>query len=301
MEPFKVIDVTLRDGGHHNHFFFPRSLVKEILNLLDKAKVDYIELGYRNGYLNSKHALGEAGMCALDYLSFCRQQVLDAKLAVMAHPSLVGESDIREIKECGIDLLRICVGVGKYHTALPIIELAHKYQLAISVNFTHVSQYQSVDLKKAVTTVAKMPIDMIYFADSNGSLLSFKISQLYQCMTSEHRMAFGFHGHDNLGLAQMNTISALEAGATMVDFSLLGLGKGIGNLKASFFIAYLQANEHRQYDLNAIVQAEKLLLEALALPRMAGDMGEFIRGIHDLSTAQLKKRQQATSEAVALV
>jgi len=39
----------------------------------------------------------------------------------------------------------------------------------------------------------------------------------------------GFHGHDNLGMAMANSISAVKAGAYIVDGAILGVGRSGGN------------------------------------------------------------------------
>jgi 4-hydroxy 2-oxovalerate aldolase len=41
---------------------------------------------------------------------------------------------------------------------------------------------------------------------------------------------FGFHAHNNLGLARDNTAAALQAGVQWIDGSLLGIGLGGRNL-----------------------------------------------------------------------
>ena len=44
----KVLDCTLRDGGYYNNWDFDEDLVRDYLNALAEAKIDYIELGLRN-------------------------------------------------------------------------------------------------------------------------------------------------------------------------------------------------------------------------------------------------------------
>jgi 4-hydroxy 2-oxovalerate aldolase len=51
---------------------------------------------------------------------------------------------------------------------------------------------------------------------------------------------FGFHTHDNLGLAIWNSITAVEEGASFVDGSILGLGAGAGNAKLEILVMVLE-------------------------------------------------------------
>ena len=50
----------------------------------------------------------------------------------------------------------------------------------------------------------------------------------------------GYHGHNNLGLANANTLKAVEAGATIVDTSLKGLGRSAGNAVTEMMVLILK-------------------------------------------------------------
>ena len=129
---------------------------------------------------------------------------------------------------------------------------------------------------------------MIYFADSNGSLFPQKIKTIYERFTSSYSIPFGFHAHDNLGLAQANTIAAMSSGAHFIDASLAGMGKGTGNLKTEFFMAYLRARNIQKYNLDEVLTAANYVRDTLKIGQEAIEMDEFVRGISDFSTADLK-------------
>ena len=139
--------------------------------------------------------------------------------------------------------------------------------------------------------VSKHEPDIIYFADSNGSLMPEQVTRIYEKYTRHYPSTFGFHAHDNIGMAMTNTIAAIAAGAQYIDASLGGMGKGIGNLKTEFFIAYLHANNIKKYNLHETLVAANFVRQALHIGQEHIEMDEFIRGIHDLSTAQIKQFQ----------
>ena len=60
------------------------------------------------------------------------------------------------------------------------------------------------------------------------------------------------------------------------------------NLKTEFFIAYLQAINIKKYDLHEILNAANYVRDELKIGHEALEMDEFIRGVTDLSTADLK-------------
>jgi 4-hydroxy 2-oxovalerate aldolase len=80
----------------------------------------------------------------------------------------------------------------------------------------------------------------------------------------------------------------MNSGAQFIDASLAGMGKGTGNLKTEFLIAYLHAINIKKYDLQAVLTAANYVREALKIGHEAIEMDEFVRGISDLSTADLK-------------
>lgn len=282
-----LLDVSLRDGGHRTNFHFSDEELQKILVPLDNSGIEYIEIGYRNGSIRPIANLGLAGLCGKDYLLLCKKLIKNSKIAVMAHPTNLNFDDLKELKKCGVHLLRVCIPKNGLATALPVIEWAKKINLEVSVNFIHLSYYNDEDLNQVVKEVSKYQPNMIYFADSNGSLAPERIKAIYEYFTQQYIIPFGFHAHDNLGLAQANAMAALSAGALYIDASLAGMGKGIGNLKTEFFIAYLHSINIKKYNLEASLMAANYVRNALNIGHEPVEMDEFVRGITDLSTADL--------------
>jgi len=50
----------------------------------------------------------------------------------------------------------------------------------------------------------------------------------------------GFHGHNNLLLANANSLAAVKAGASVVDTTLLGMGRGGGNAQTETMLVVLE-------------------------------------------------------------
>jgi 4-hydroxy 2-oxovalerate aldolase len=292
MNKLQLLDASLRDGGHRTNFHFKDSELEGILPLLDRSGIEFIEIGYRNGSLHPINDLGRAGWCAKEYVLFCHSLVKHAKIAVMAHPKNVTKDDLAELKNCGVDLLRVCVAKGDLANALPLIKIAQKLGLLISINFIHLSYYSNAELDEVLKQVNPYKPDMIYFADSNGSLLPARVKEVYDRYITQYDIPFGFHAHDNIGLAQTNALAALNSGVRYIDASLAGMGKGTGNLKTEFFTAYLHAINIKKYNLEDILNAANFVRDALKIGHEAIEMDEFIRGVTDLSTADLKLYKQ---------
>ncbi|WED43703.1 4-hydroxy-2-oxovalerate aldolase [Legionella cardiaca] len=281
MKIVDVLDVSLRDGGHRTNFHFADKDIQKILTALDESGIEYIEIGYRNGSLNPITNIGKAGLCQKDYLHFCTSLIKKAKIAVMVYPGNVTKEDLFELKEAGVNLIRICVVKDRLAEAFSVLKMAKDLSLNVSINLTNMSQYEEQALDCVVQEVVSCKPDMIYFADSNGSVLPDKVESVYQRYTQLYSIPFGFHAHDNLGLAQANALAAIRAGVKYIDTSLAGMGKGIGNLKTEFFIAYLQAIKMKTYHLETLLFASNYVREVLGIGREPIEIGELIRGISD--------------------
>lgn len=288
MTSIQILDASLRDGGHRTNFHFSDKDLQEILLSLDKSGIEYIEIGYRNGSLHPIENLGRAGLCRKEYLEFCHSLIKKATIAVMAHPHNLTEADLHELKSLGVGMLRICIARNGLPASLPIIAMAKKMNFIVSVNFIHMTYYTDEELDAVVAEVSKANPDVIYFADSNGSILPERTGAIYRKYSQQYSIPFGFHAHDNIGLAQANALAALDAGAYFIDSSIAGMGKGTGNLKTEFFVAYLHAINIKKYDLQAVLTAANYVRDALNIGHEAVEMDEFVRGITDLSTADLK-------------
>lgn len=46
MSEVKLLDCTLRDGGHVNNFNFGKNNIINLIKLINSSKVDFIEIGF---------------------------------------------------------------------------------------------------------------------------------------------------------------------------------------------------------------------------------------------------------------
>lgn len=287
LNDFKLLDVTLRDGGHLNDFHFNEQELEIILNALDASGIDYIEIGYRNGSISPIENIGIAGLSPDQYLQFCKKYIQRANVAVMAHCKNIEQQDIDALKKHGVMLLRLCIPKGEHQPALSYVQAAKKAGLMVSMNLIHISQYSNQEIYSVVEESLPFEPSMIYFADSNGCLHPDRVSEIYTHCTKNYKIPFGFHGHDHIGLAQTNALAALASGATYIDASLAGAGKGIGNLKLEYFVAYQHSMKNQRYNIKPLVAASNAVRDMLPTCGYVSE-GEFMRGIYDLSTKQLK-------------
>lgn len=257
----QIIDVTLRDGGYRNNFSFSPEYVVEHVRRLYEAGVDYVEAGYRNGSILPIENLGMTGMCTAQYLTLLREAAPNLKLVVIAHVKNIKDTDVRELGDCGVAMLRLCVRPGNLDETLGMAEVAKSCGMSVSLNIVRVSSTATEQLEQMVSKIEahKKLADAVYLADSNGNLNPAHVARLMATVKKGTTLRIGYHAHDNMGLAMANTMTAVREGATYVDASLLGMGKGIGNLRLEQWIAYCRSVGYERYSLESVLGAVKRL------------------------------------------
>jgi 4-hydroxy 2-oxovalerate aldolase len=144
--------------------------------------------------------------------------------------------------------------------------------------------------------------EFVYLADSNGSLSPVDTSGLVTLIHSVTRKAVGLHAHNNLGLALANAIAAVHAGATWMDSSIQGMGKGPGNLIAEQWLAYLELTDpvsaERLYLAPALELAD-LLLKSIPEGTPSLPLPDLVLGRYDLSVEHRKDILGGHKEGIA--
>ena len=71
-------------------------------------------------------------------------------------------------------------------------------------------------------------VDRISIADTVGAMTPMKMYDLIHRFQSNIRVELNVHCHNDLGLATANALAAYEAGVTLIDVSVNGLGERAG-------------------------------------------------------------------------
>ena len=99
-------------------------------------------------------------------------------------------------------------------------------------------------------------IEGVYIVDSAGGMMPNDVKKYVLAISNKIRtknFRVGFHGHNNLGLANANCISAIEAGATLDDSSLMGMGRSSGNAITEMLVPILQREGKIRKNINVSI------------------------------------------------
>lgn len=242
-----IIDCTLRDGGYYNDWDFPRDLIVEYLQAMAAASIDYVELGFR-----SFDKQGFKGACAYTTDNFIRSLPIPANIRIgvmMNAAELVNhpEGPLQAAKlqftfasESPVTLVRFACHVHEFETMLPVCKLLKEMGYMVGINLMQVADRSEQDIENIAKLASNYDLDALYFADSMGSLDPVQTTRIVQALKRFWKGALGIHTHDNMGRAMANTLAAIEEGATWVDSTVTGMGRGPGNVQTEYVVIELE-------------------------------------------------------------
>jgi 4-hydroxy 2-oxovalerate aldolase len=241
----KILDCTVRDGGLINSHQWDDDFVKAVYDANVAAGVDYMEFGYKGDktiYVPTEH--GPWKHCDEDVLRrIVGENETDLKIAVMADAERTDyKNDIQPRSESVIDLVRVACYIHQIPLAIEMVKDAVDKGYEVMLQLMAVSTVQESDLDAALEIAADSEAAGIYIVDSFGSLYSEQIRALTQKYGKAMKgtgKEIGIHAHNNQQLAFANTIEAIIAGASRVDATMAGIGRGAGNCPMELIMGFL--------------------------------------------------------------
>ncbi|WP_208028130.1 aldolase catalytic domain-containing protein [Rhabdothermincola sediminis] len=239
----QVLDCTLRDGGYYNAWDFRPSLVERYLAAVDAAGVDVVEIGFRS-YPQPKF-LGPFAYSTDELLSGLK--LPKATIGVMANASdLLSRGGpapeavdalFRPADLSPVSLVRLAAHLHEVSGCQPIVERLRELGYRVGLNLMQVSRSSGEQLTQlAATCEAWGSVEVLYFADSLGNMTAADIAACITALSAGWSGPLGIHAHDNRARALTNTLAAAELGATWLDATVLGMGRGAGNVRTDFLL-----------------------------------------------------------------
>jgi 2-isopropylmalate synthase len=226
----KLLDSTLREGEQTPGVDFTLEQKLTIARALDEFGIDYIEAGHPAVSDEVYRATREVVHLGLDaeIVAHSRAMRSDIDLVLKTDADWCGiffsvankrlEEQFRKNEEQAIALIQDSVSYAKAH--------------GLKVRYTPEDTVRS-DIHRVIRVsraAAEAGADRIGVADTTGymtpTMMHAFVSQLVQGL--EGRCAVGVHCHNDLGMAVANSLAAVEAGASVIDVTVNGLGERTG-------------------------------------------------------------------------
>lgn len=253
MKTFKIFDATLRDGGYYTDWDFDTKTVDAYIKAMNALPIDYLELGYRNN--PEKEYMGKYGYCPVSVLKHIRA-TCTKKLDVMLNEKSTKVEDLDRLVKplVGIvDMIRIAIDPKNFDRAVVLAKAIKAMGFELGFNCMYMSRWLSdyPDFLKKLNQLDGMA-DLFCMVDSFGGMTPKELTEIIKVVRSNTTCPVGFHGHNNLQLGLINTLTAIDLGLEFVDCTVLGMGRGAGNLNTELLLTYLNAQQGLKVDFNVL-------------------------------------------------
>ncbi|KAF1993236.1 homocitrate synthase [Amniculicola lignicola CBS 123094] len=271
---FKIIESTLREGEQFANAFFDLPAKIKIAKALDEFGVDCA--CWTNGAPDIELTSPAASeQSRLDCEAICK---LGLKAKILTHVRCHLD-DAKIAVETGVDGLDVVIGTSSYlrehshgkdmtyikNTAIEVIEFVKSKGKEIRFSSEDSFRSDLVDLLSIYSAVDKIGVNRVGIADTVGCASPRQVYDLVRTLRGVVSCDIETHFHNDTGCAIANAYCALEAGATHIDTSVLGIGERngitpLGGLMARMLVAdreYVLS----KYNLKKLKDLEELVAD----------------------------------------
>ena len=268
VQAFNFIDSTLREGEQFRGTHFTIDDKLEIARLLDAFGVEYMELSTPVASPQSADAIRALADLPRHFklLTHIRANIDDAKLAV----------------DCGVDGADVYVGTSNYMREFShgksleqVIEIgqeiiAYLQQQGVETRFSTEDTFRSnfADVMTVYRAMDLAGVDRVGVADTVGIADPLTTYNLISNLRDVVNCDIEFHGHNDSSCAVANAYCALQAGATHIDTTVLGIGERNGITPMGALIGRLYTCDKSlvdKYNLPLLAEIECVVADKLGI------------------------------------
>jgi len=254
---FKILDCTLRDGGYYNKWNFSLNFANKYNTIIKKAKIDIVEIGFRkkNEFNDKDKLFLYTSENTLKKIKFDKNQVVSVMIDLSDFKNTKDIENLKNYfpdkKNSPVSLIRLACNFENKNLLRSVVKILKKKNYLIAANLMKFTLLKNNSIINFFEYAKKIKIDFFYLADSLGNCKPADLIKLSNILKKKFALKkFGFHAHDNLGLALSNSITAIRMGFGFIDTSVNGMGRGAGNLKLEEFL-----KKQKKYKESALVES----------------------------------------------
>jgi 4-hydroxy 2-oxovalerate aldolase len=247
-----ILDCTLRDGGYYTNWDFKQELVDTYINVCNSLPLEYLEVGYRSKPM--KKYFGKYFYLPIYVMERLKSKTNKKLVIILNEKDVRAEHAEELLSDCiaYIDMVRLAIDPKNFARAIELAAAIKKMGFEVGFNVMYMSKWKDQKGFLELLPNIKGVADYFYMVDSFGGVYPVDVRETFNLVRSKVDVPIGFHGHNNLEMALINTLTAIECGASIVDATIAGMGRGAGNLKTELLLTSLNAKGQLDFDFNAL-------------------------------------------------
>ncbi len=291
---FMLLDCTLRDGGYYTDWDFDEPLIDEYFEAMNLLPVDFIEIGYRSKF---KEEYAGAFYYLPEFVLNSIKSKTDKKLAIILNEKEVLPEDLEKLLHPCIGLVamvRLAVDPRNFNRALKLSQKVKDLGFLVSFNLMYASRWDTAFILDKKLEELNTAANYFYVVDSYGGLYPEQVSAIFLKLKNHLKIPLGFHGHNNLEMALVNSLAAVSSGVSIIDSTIYGMGRGAGNLKTELWLSVLHQQYGIHFDFDALNSLTNSFMDLKSKYKWGTNLPYMVSGAfslpQDTVMSQVKKR-----------
>lgn len=257
MADVKILDCTLRDGGYINDFDFGKNTIVTIINKLSIAGIEIIECGFLvSAVENEDCSLFPSISSIKKYIGNKSHNTMYVAMLQFGH---ISNEEIESYDGSSIEGIRLTFHQHEIEDAFILAKQLMDKGYKVFIQPVGTSTYPDIDLLELINRVNKLKPYSFYIVDTLGTMYKNDLLRLFYLIhhNLNEDISIGFHSHNNLQLSFSNAQELLLLNTTreiFIDSSILGMGRGAGNLCTELITQYINENIEKKYDILSLLE-----------------------------------------------
>tara|TARA_Y100000034_G_scaffold38300_1_gene47083 strand:- start:2838 stop:3854 length:1017 start_codon:yes stop_codon:yes gene_type:complete len=265
-----ILDCTLRDGGYINDWEFGKNNIYKIIEQLYNSNLNIIECGFLDPLGNNDTTRYNSFETINSIIGAITKKQSSCKFVSMIELEKYNSKNLPILKSnnpnqiTGIRLTFRKSAIEKFIKIAKEI-LDKGYELYIQPIST--VSYTDKEILDLIDVANRLKPSALYIVDTHGSIdwHSYNLKRIFTLLDNNlvDDVSIGFHSHNNLQLSYALSCELINISTPrniIIDSTLLGMGRGAGNLHTEMICNYLNTKKIGKFDeLNIIDTIQKYI------------------------------------------
>lgn len=250
MNKIHLLDCTLRDGGYVNEWNFGKDNINEIFHSLCNIGLDYVEVGFMQQCEYDKDIVLFNRM---DQVSTTFGNSIQKKAVIVSVGDGYPETAFPERTDDMAELIRVMIRKRSLDEGFAYCSHLRKLGYDVGIQLVRAEQYEPQEYAELMQKFSTINPVAIYVVDSFGLLNEERLLRYAEIADDNigEGIFLGYHAHNNMQQAFSNSVALIKRPCKheiILDASVLGMGRGAGNLQLELILKYLNEKKLGQYN-----------------------------------------------------